>query len=99
MVNGRAQTGDDIGWLVVGWMLVVVVVVVGWSRMNPPGPHEMVTGGGVERGGWQLTGKKPEGAIGPPGMPSFGGNCPSGLGAGPALCAIPFTPYPELTKP
>lgn len=47
-----------------------------------------------ERGapGWRLTGKKPEGAIGPPGMPSFGGNCPSGLGAGPALCAIPFTP-------
>lgn len=37
-------------------------------------------------------GKKPAGAIGPPGMPSFGGNCPSGLGAGPALCAIPFTP-------
>ena len=38
------------------------------------------------------TGKKPPGGIpGPPGMPSFGGNWPSGLGAG-ALCAIPFTP-------
>lgn len=39
-----------------------------------------------------LTGKKFD-PIGPPGpMPSFGGICPSGLGAGPALCPIPFTP-------
>lgn len=33
----------------------------------------------------KLTGKK-LGAIGPPGIPSFGGNCPIGLGAGPAFC-------------
>lgn len=32
-----------------------------------------------------LTGKK-LGPIGPPGIPSFGGNCPIGLGAGPAFC-------------
>lgn len=39
-----------------------------------------------------LTGKKFE-PIGPPGpMPSFGGIWPRGLGAGPALCPIPFTP-------
>lgn len=29
----------------------------------------------------KLTGKKPAGAIGPPGIPSFGGICPNGLGA------------------
>lgn len=33
----------------------------------------------------KLTGKK-LGPIGPPGIPSFGGNCPIGLGAGPAFC-------------
>ena len=33
----------------------------------------------------KLTPKKP-GGIGPPGMPSFGGICPSGDGAGPAFC-------------
>ena len=33
----------------------------------------------------RLTEKKP-GGIGPPGMPSFGGICPSGEGAGPAFC-------------
>lgn len=49
-------------------------------------------GPGGYRGPPMNGGKKPAGAIGPPGMPSFGGNCPSGLGAGPALCAIPFTP-------
>lgn len=32
-----------------------------------------------------LTGKKPVGPIGPPGIPSLGGNCASGLGAGPAF--------------
>lgn len=31
-----------------------------------------------------LTGKNP-GPMGPPGIPSFGGICPSGLGAGPAF--------------
>lgn len=36
----------------------------------------------------KLTGKKP-GGIGPPGMPSLGGICPSGLGAGPAFCNEP----------
>lgn len=46
-----------------------------------------------------LTGKKLD-PIGPPGpMPSFGGICPNGLGAGPALCPIPLTPYPLLTNP
>lgn len=34
-----------------------------------------------------LTGKKP-GAIGPPGIPSFGGNWLNGLGAGPAFYSI-----------
>lgn len=47
----------------------------------------------------KLTGKK-FGAIGPPGIPSFGGSWPIGLGAGPAFylnerfestnCAFPF---------
>lgn len=32
----------------------------------------------------KLTEKNP-GGIGPPGMPSFGGICPSGDGAGPAF--------------
>lgn len=32
-----------------------------------------------------LTGKKP-GGNGPPGIPSFGGICPKGLGAGPVFC-------------
>lgn len=34
-----------------------------------------------------LTGKK-FGAIGPPGIPSFGGNWPNGLGAGPEFYSI-----------
>lgn len=38
----------------------------------------------VVRQRMELTGKK-FGAIGPPGIPSFGGNCPIGLGAGPAF--------------
>lgn len=40
-----------------------------------------------KRAGTRLTGKKFCPIPGPPGMPSFGGIWPSGLGAGPAFCA------------
>lgn len=42
----------------------------------------------------KLTGKN-AGGIGPPGIPSLGGICPIGEGAGPAFCNNVFVIYEE----